>query len=125
MAHNYVTTGNRLTMGSQGGAGISQEDKIPYESSDDGGLSILNGPVQIGHAPLSNPPKGVLYVGPTVVSSGPIAESAVYVDHGERGIKIESDKIGLEIIAGTENKITAPENFVRASISASRLSISR
>ena len=59
MAHNYVTTGNRLTMGSQGGAGILQEDKIPYESSDDGGLSILNGPVQIGYAPLSNPPKGV------------------------------------------------------------------
>ena len=108
MAHNYVTTGNRLTMGSQGGAGILQADKIPYESSDDGGLSILNGPVQIGYAPLPNPPKGVLYVGPTVVSSGPLAESAVYVDHGERGIKIESDKIGVEIIAGTENKITAP-----------------
>ena len=94
MAHNYVTTGNRLTMGSQGGAGILQADKIPYESSDEGGLSILNGPVQIGYAPLSNPPKGVLYVGPTVVTSGPIAESAVYVDHGVKGIKIDSDAIG-------------------------------
>ena len=52
MAHNYVTTGNRLTMGSQGGAGIFNPDKIPYETSDDGGLSILNGPVQIGYAPL-------------------------------------------------------------------------
>ena len=119
MAHNYVTTGNRLTMGSQGGAGIFNPDKIPYETSDDGGLSILNGPVQIGYAPLSNPPKGVLYVGPTVVSSGPIAESAVYVDHGERGIKIESDKIGLEIIAGTENKITAPENYFVGNVNIS------
>ena len=26
MAHNYVTTGNRLTMGSQGGAGIFNDD---------------------------------------------------------------------------------------------------
>ena len=33
MAHNYVTTGNRLTMGSQGGAGIINPDKIPYETS--------------------------------------------------------------------------------------------
>ena len=100
MAHNYVTTGNRLTMGSQGGAGISQADKIPYESSDEGGLSILNGPVQIGHAPLSNPPKGVLYVGSTVVSSGPIAESAVYVTHPVKGIKVEGDDEGVDIIAG-------------------------
>ena len=118
MAHNYVASGNRLTMGSQGGAGILNPDKIPYETSDHGGLSILNGPVQIGYAPLSNPPKGVLYVGPTVVSSGPIAQSAVYVDHGVKGIKVDSDDIGIEIDAGKTNtlkagslnKYTAPDN---------------
>ena len=93
MAINYVHYGNRLTIGSEGGAGIIDfEEKVPYETSDYGGLSIINGPVQIGYAPLSNSPKGVLYVGPTVVTSGPLAESAVYIDHGERGIKNESDK---------------------------------
>ena len=107
MAHNFVNSGSRLTVGSQGGAGILNPDKLPYESSAFGGLSILNGPVQIGYAPLSNPPKGVLYVGPTVVTSGPIAESAVYVDHGVKGIKIDSDAIGIEIDAGTQNTITA------------------
>ena len=87
MASNYVHYGNRLTIGSEGGAGIIDfANKVPYEKSDYGGLSILNGPVQIGYAPLSNPPKGVLYVGPTVVTSGPIAESAVYVDHGVKAV---------------------------------------
>ena len=66
MAHNFVTSGNRLTMGSQTAAGITNPQKLPYESSAFGGLSILNGPVQIGVAPLSPVPKGVLDVGPTV-----------------------------------------------------------
>ena len=52
MAHNFVTSGNRLTMGSQTAAGITNPQKLPYESSAFGGLSILNGPVQIGVAPL-------------------------------------------------------------------------
>jgi len=118
MAHNYVTTGNRLTMGSQGGAGISQEDKIPYESSDEGGLCILNGPVQIGVTKLPNPPLGTLYVSDTVPTSGPVSLAAIYVDHLTKGIKLDSDDIGVEIDAaktntikaGTLNEYTAPDN---------------
>ena len=69
MAHNFNCSGTRLTIGSQSIAGITNVQKLPYESSTFGGLSILNGPVQIGYAPLSAIPKGVLHVGMTAVTS--------------------------------------------------------
>ena len=111
MAHNFVTSGNRLTMGSQTAAGITNPQKLPYESSAFGGLSILNGPVQIGVAPLSPVPKGVLDVGPTVPTSGPMALSAINVTHPVKGIQVTSTAIGIEITAAGLNRITAPENF--------------
>ena len=81
MANNYVNTGNRVTIGSEVGAGVAIADKAPYEASDYGGLCILNGPVQIGVTKLPNPPLGTLYVSDTVPTSGPVALAAIYVDH--------------------------------------------
>ena len=96
MANNFVHYGNRITLGSEGGSGITDIDqKKPYEDSDYGGLAVINGPVQLGYAPLANPPLGVLDVGPTVSTSGPTALSAVHIIH---------DKIGINI--------TAPNNYI-------------
>ena len=81
MAHVFSTSGSRLTIGSQTAAGITNPQKLPYEASVFGGLSILNGPVQIGVAPLSAIPLGVLHVGPSTPTSGPIALSAIQVTH--------------------------------------------
>ena len=111
MAHNFVTSGTRLTIGSQTAAGITNPQKLPYEKSLFGGLSILNGPVQIGVAPLLPVPKGVLDVGPTVPTSGPVALAAINVTHPVKGIQITSTAIGLEINAAGLNRITAPENY--------------
>ena len=111
MAHVYHTAATRLTVGSQTAAGITNPQKLPYESSVFGGLSILNGPVQIGVAPLLPVPKGVLDVGPTVLTSGPVALSAINVTHPVKGIQVTSTAIGIEITAAGLNRITAPENF--------------
>ena len=111
MAHVFSTSASRLTVGSQTAAGIVNPQKLPYESSTFGGLSILNGPVQIGVAPLLPVPKGVLDVGPTVPTSGPVALAAINVTHPVKGIQITSTAIGLEINAAGLNRITAPENF--------------
>tara|TARA_R100000458_G_C8276747_1_gene252136 strand:+ start:304 stop:1188 length:885 start_codon:yes stop_codon:yes gene_type:complete len=118
MANNYVNTGNRVTIGSEVGAGIAIADKVPYEDSDYGGLCILNGPVQIGVTKLPNPPLGTLYVSDTVPTSGPVSLAAIYIDHLTKGIKLDSDDIGVEIDAaktntikaGTLNQYTAPDN---------------
>ena len=111
MAHVYHTAATRLTVGSQTAAGITNPQKLPYETSVFGGLSILNGPVQIGVAPLTPVPKGVLDIGPSVPTSGPVALAAINVTHPVKGIQITSTAIGLEINAAGLNRITAPENF--------------
>ena len=105
MAHIFKTFANRLTVGSQTAAGIVNPQKLPYESSTFGGLSILNGPVQIGVAPLSPVPKGVLDIGPSVPTSGPIALSAVHIIHPVKGIQITSAAIGFEVKAPTNSVI--------------------
>ena len=111
MAHVYHTAATRLTVGSQTAAGITNPQKLPYESSVFGGLSILNGPVQIGVAPVLPVPKGVLDVGPSVPTSGPVALAAINVTHPVKGIQVTSTAIGIEITAAGLNRITAPENF--------------
>ena len=111
MAHIFKTFANRLTVGSQTAAGIVNPQKLPYESSVFGGLSILNGPVQIGVAPVLPVPKGVLDVGTSVPTSGPVALSAINVTHPVKGIQVTSTAIGIEITAAGLNRITAPENF--------------
>ena len=109
MAYNPVTTGNRVTIGSEVSSGIAIADKKPYESSDQGGLCILNGPVQIGVTKLQNPPLGALYVSDTVPTSGPVALAAIYVDHKTVGLDIISGKDN-RIEAATLNTYTAPDN---------------
>ena len=105
MAHIFKTFANRLTVGSQTAALITNPQKLPYESSTFGGLSILNGPVQIGVAPLTPVPKGVLDIGPSVPTSGPIALSAVHIIHPVKGIQITSAAIGFEVKAPTNSVI--------------------
>ena len=105
MAHIFKTFANRLTVGSQTAAGIVNPQKLPYESSTFGGLSILNGPVQIGVAPLTPVPKGVLDIGPSVPTSGPVALSAVHIIHPVKGIQITSAAIGFEVKAPTNSVI--------------------
>ena len=109
MAHVFSTSGSRLTIGSQTAAGITNPQKLPYEASVFGGLSILNGPVQIGVAPLTAVPKGVLDIGPSVPTSGPVALSAVHIIHPVKGIQITSAAIGFEV--------KAPTNIVLGNIS--------
>ena len=119
MAHVFHTAASRLTVGSQTAAGITNPQKLPYEKSLFGGLSILNGPVQIGVAPLLPVPKGVLDVGPTVPTSGPVALSAINVTHPVKGIQVTSTAIGIEIVAAGLNRITAPENFFIGNVNIS------
>ena len=105
MANVYVSIGNRLTVGGEATVAPSPSMKLPYEKSLLGGLSILNGPVQIGVAPLSPVPKGVLDIGPSVPTSGPIALSAVHIIHPVKGIQITSAAIGFEVKAPTNSVI--------------------
>ena len=113
MAHVFHTAASRLTVGSQTAAGITNPQKLPYEASVFGGLSILNGPVQMGIAPLSPVPLGVLHVGPTVPTSGPIALSAIHVTHPVKGIKVDAVGEGVDIIAGVMGlRVTAPNNYI-------------
>ena len=89
MANNFVHYGNRITLGSEGGSGISDiAQKKPYEDSDYGGLAVINGPVQVGYAPLANPPKGVLHVGPSVSTSGPASTQSAFI---EGDVRIEGN----------------------------------
>ena len=113
MANVYVSIGNRLTVGGEASVAPSPSMKLPYEKSPLGGLSILNGPVQIGVAPLSPVPKGVLDVGPSVPTSGPIALSAIHVTHPVKGMKVEAATEGVDIIAGVMGlRVTAPNNYI-------------
>jgi len=109
MAYVANTTGNRITIGSEVGAGIAIADKKPFESSAQGGLCILNGPVQIGVTKLESSPKGTLYVSDTVPTSGPVSLAAIYVDHKTVGLDIISGKDN-RIEAATLNTYTAPDN---------------
>ena len=89
MASHYVHWGTRLTVGSEQGSGISDPSlKEPYQKSEWGGLSVLNGPVQVGTAALANPPKGVLHVGPSVPTSGPASTQSAFI---EGDVRIEGN----------------------------------
>jgi len=118
MANIPVLHSTKMVVGSESDSGINIEDKKPYQTSKYGGLSILNGPIQMGVTKLQDPPLGTLYVSDTVPTSGPTSLSAIYVDHLTKGIKIDSDDIGIEIDAaktntikaGTLNEYTAPDN---------------
>ena len=95
--------GPRFTVGSQLAAGITKAQILPYSLSLNGGLSILNGPVQIGVAPLLTPPLGTVYVGPVPPTSGPPSLSGIYIKHPLIGVDIASPAIGFKVIAPINN----------------------
>jgi len=80
--------GPRFTVGSQLAAGITKAQILPYSLSLNGGLSILNGPVQMGVAPLSPVPLGTLHVGPNPPTSGPLSLASVHVVHPTIGMNV-------------------------------------
>jgi hypothetical protein len=80
--------GPLLTVGSQLSSGITKAQIIPYSKSLYGGLSILNGPVQIGVAPLLTPALGTVYVGPVPPTSGPASLAGMHVFHPTVGINV-------------------------------------
>jgi len=95
--------GPRFLVGSQLAAGITKAQILPYSNSLYGGLSILNGPVQIGLSPLLTPPLGTLSVGPSTPTSGPPSLSGIYIKHPLIGVDIASPAIGFKVIAPTNN----------------------
>tara|TARA_Y100001963_G_scaffold158716_1_gene259348 strand:- start:532 stop:1368 length:837 start_codon:yes stop_codon:yes gene_type:complete len=109
MANIPVINTNKLLVGSETNSGIDLPDKNPYQQAKFGGLSILNGPVQIGVTKLQDPPLGTLYVSDTVPTSGPISLAAIYVDHKTVGLDVISGKDN-RIKAATLNTYTAPDN---------------
>tara|TARA_A100001201_G_scaffold34752_1_gene37000 strand:+ start:13198 stop:14028 length:831 start_codon:yes stop_codon:yes gene_type:complete len=88
MANFPVIYGTRLTVGSEVSAGISKIQTKPFDFSLLGGLSILNGPVQVGVAPLSPVPLGSIHVGPTPPTSGPPALAGAHIAHPVVGVNI-------------------------------------
>ena len=82
--------GPRFTVGSQTAAGITKAQILPYSLSLNGGLSILNGPVQMGVAPLAPVPLGTVYVGPVPPTSGPASIAAIHVVHPSIGMNVNA-----------------------------------
>jgi len=82
--------GSRMVLGGEAPAGITKVQTKPYDGSLLGGLSILNGPVQIGVAPLAVPPLGTVFIGPNPPTSGPTSLAGLHVLHPVLGINIYS-----------------------------------
>lgn len=80
----------RLIVGGQTPAGITPKQTKPYDLAPLGGLSILNGPVQIGVAPLAPIPLGTTVIGPNPPTSGAMSLASLHVLH---------PKIGMNVIA--------------------------
>jgi len=95
--------GPRFLVGSQLASGITKAQILPYSNSLYGGLSILNGPVQLGISPLLTPPLGTLSVGPNPPTSGPPSLSGIYIKHPLIGVDIASPAIGFKVIAPINN----------------------
>ena len=82
--------GSRMVLGGEAPAGITKVQTRPYDGSLLGGLSILNGPVQIGVAPLAVPPLGTVFIGPNPPTSGPTSLAGLHVLHPTLGVNIYS-----------------------------------
>ena len=83
-----VIYGSRLVVGSEVSAGVTKVQTKPFDLSLLGGLSILNGPVQMGVAPLSPAPLGTLHVGPMSPTSGPPSIAGVHIAHPAIGMNV-------------------------------------
>ena len=80
--------GSRLVVGGEAPSGITKIQTKPYDGSLLGGLSILNGPVQIGVAPLAVPPLGTVFIGPNPPTSGPPSVASLHVIHPAIGMNV-------------------------------------
>ena len=103
MANFPIMYGTRLVVGSETSAGITKVLSKPFDGSLLGGFTVLNGPVQMGVAPLAPVPLGTLHVGPNPPTSGPPSLSGVYIKHPLIGVDIASPAIGFKVIAPTNN----------------------
>jgi len=103
MANFTSFSGPAFTVGSQLSAGITKPQMLPYTNSLYGGLSILNGPVQIGVAPLATPPLATLQVGQNPVTSGPLSIAGIQVNHPVLGVNIVSAASGFNVAAPVNN----------------------
>jgi len=83
-----VIYGSRLVVGSEASSGVTKVQTKPFDLSLLGGLSILNGPVQMGVAPLSPAPLGTLHVGPMSPTSGPPSIAGIHVAHPAVGMNV-------------------------------------
>mgnify|MGYP000993267896 CR=1 FL=1 len=108
MANVPVIYGTRLVVGSEASAGISKIQTKPYDLSIFGGLSILNGPVQVGVAPLGPAPLGTLHVGPMSPSSGSVSIAGIHIAHNAIGMNVVSPVAanfnGIVNISGVRNQ---------------------
>jgi hypothetical protein len=94
MANFPVMYGTRLVVGSEVSAGISKIQTKPYDFSLLGGLTVLNGPVQMGVAPLSPVPLGTLHVGPVPPTAGSVSLAGIHVVHPTIGMNVISPIAG-------------------------------
>jgi len=78
----------RLIVGGQLPSGITVKQTVPYDLSPLGGLSILNGPVQIGVAPLAPIPLGTTVIGPNPPTSGPPSLASLHILHPAIGMNV-------------------------------------
>jgi len=83
-----VIYGTRLVVGSEIAAGITKVQTAPLALSAFGGFSVLNGPVQVGVAPLSPVPLGTMMIGPMPPTSGSVSLAALHVVHPVLGINV-------------------------------------
>jgi len=83
-----VIYGTRLVVGSEIAAGITKVQTAPLALSAFGGFSVLNGPVQVGVAPLSPVPLGTMMIGPMPPTSGSVSLAALHVLHPTIGINV-------------------------------------
>lgn len=85
-----VIYGTRLVVGSEIAAGITKAQTAPLALSAFGGLSVLNGPVQVGVAPLSPVPLGTMMIGPMPPTSGSVSLAALHIIHPTIGMNVNA-----------------------------------
>lgn len=83
-----VIYGTRLVVGSEVAAGITKVQTAPLALSAFGGFSVLNGPVQVGVAPLAPVPLGTMMIGPIPPTSGTTSLAALHIIHPTIGMNV-------------------------------------
>lgn len=86
MANFGVAFATKLVVGSEIGAGVFAQ-KIPYENSISGGLTVINGPAIFGIQPAF-PGMGVVNIGPSVPTSGIPATMGLMLIHPAIGMNV-------------------------------------